>query len=108
MNRDLLYLHLILESIEKIEKETKIKTKKEFENSGIIRDGIFYNLQTMAESTQKVSKSLKLDASEIPWHEISGFRNHLVHNYLGINFGMVWKVIKKQLPKLKKRTLKMI
>jgi uncharacterized protein with HEPN domain len=108
MNHDLTYLKHILECIEKIEKETKSKTKREFENSGIRRDGILYNLQVMAESTKRVSKSLKLTEAEIPWHEIAGFRNKLVHEYLGIDIEIVWNAIKKKLPKLKKRVVKMI
>lgn len=108
MNRDLVYLHHILESIEKIDKETKSKTKKGFENSGIARDGILYNLQTMSESTQKLSKSLKLSESDIPWQNVGNFRNKLVHDYLGIDSEIIWKVIKKELPKLKKRVKKMI
>jgi uncharacterized protein with HEPN domain len=108
MNRDLIYLLHIIECIEKIEKATKSKTKKSFEKSGIVRDGIFYNLQIMSESTQKVSKSLKLTESEIPWSEIAGFRNKLVHEYLGIDSEVVWDVIKKKLPILKKRVMKML
>ncbi len=92
----------------KIEDDVKSRTKKSFENSGLIKDGILYNLQTMAESTQKISKSLKLTASDIPWYNIGDFRNRLVHEYLGIDLGIVWKVIKKDLPKLKKRVQKMI
>ncbi len=67
MNRDLIYLNHILECIEKIEKEIKSKTKREFENSGIIKDGILYNLQILSESTQKISKSLKFMEKDIPW-----------------------------------------
>jgi uncharacterized protein with HEPN domain len=108
MNRDLIYLKHILECIEKIEKETKSKTKKDFQKLGIVKDGILYNLQIMSESTQKVSKSLKLTEPEISWHEIAGFRNKLVHEYLGIDSDIVWNAIKKKLPNLRKRVIKMI
>lgn len=79
MNRDLLHLNHILERIHKIEKATKLKTKRDFENSGIIKDGILYNLQIMSESSQKLSKHLKLTAKDIPWIDIADFRNRLVH-----------------------------
>jgi len=108
MNHDLTHLLYILECITKIEKAIAKKTKKTFKNSGIIKDGVLYNLQTMSESTQKVSKNLKLMESTIPWSDIANFRNKLVHNYLGIDIEIVWNVIKKELPKLKKRVVKMI
>lgn len=62
----------------------------------------------MAESTQRLSPSLKLTVRDIPWQEISDFRNKLVHDYLGTSMSIVYDVIKTDLPKLKKRVTKMI
>lgn len=74
----------------------------------MVESAIVRELQTMAESTQRLSKSLKLSAAEIPWHSLSGFRNVLVHDYLGIEPDEIYAVIKSDLPKLKKRVIKMI
>ena len=58
------------------------------------------NLQTLAESTQRLSRSLKATEPAVPWSAISGFRNILVHNYLGIDLAAVWSVVEKDLPEL--------
>jgi len=90
-----------------VERFVKSKGKKlvdqEMMESAIVRE-----LQIMAESTQKLSRSLKLTATDIPWHSLSGFRNVLVHDYLGIDEDEIYKTIKTDLPKLKKRVIKMI
>jgi uncharacterized protein with HEPN domain len=62
---------------------------------------ILYYLQTMAESTQRLSAERKTTHPEIEWTAISGFRNRLVHDYLGINLNVVWNVIENYLPSLK-------
>ena len=58
------------------------------------------NLQTLAESTQRLSGPLKATEPAVPWNAISGFRNVLAHNYLGIDLAVVWSVVEKDLPEL--------
>jgi uncharacterized protein with HEPN domain len=65
-------------------------------------DAVLRQLQIMSESTQKLSDSVKLQFPQIKWREIAGFRNILVHDYLGdIDFKIIWKVIENKLPELK-------
>ena len=49
----------------------------------ILYDALLRNLQTLSEATQLLPEDLKTTFDKIPWREISGFRNVLVHNYLG-------------------------
>ena len=59
-------------------------------------------LQTMAESTQRLNDTVKEKHPDIPWREIRGFRNVLVHDYLGdTNDEQVWKTVIDDLPTLK-------
>ena len=67
----------------------------------MIQDAVVRNLQTLAESTQRLSSDLKERHPEIDWYKISGFRNVLVHDYLGIDIERVWIVIESDLPQLK-------
>jgi uncharacterized protein with HEPN domain len=65
-------------------------------------DAVVRNLQILAESTQKISSEIKAKYQQVPWRDISGFRNILVHDYLeGIDENAVWNVIILDLPKLK-------
>ena len=60
------------------------------------------NLQVLAESTQRLSDEFKTRHAEIEWHKISGLRNILVHDYLGIDIEAVWIIISEELSKLKR------
>lgn len=100
MKDDKLYLIHIGECISKIEQYTT-SGHQEFRNSTLIQDAVLRNLQMLAESTQRISDSLKATHSRIDWKRISGFRNVLVHNYLGVDAERVWEIVEHDLPQLK-------
>ena len=101
MKDDKLYRLHIIESIEKIEKYTDGITRADFLNSTLLQDAILRNLQVLAESTQRLSQDFKDNNSTIEWNSISGLRNILVHDYLGIDLDTVWNVVRSYLPELK-------
>ena len=71
-----------------------------FFQSRMAQDAVLRNLQTLAESTQRLSDEIKEGEPDIPWRSISGFRNVLVHGYLGIDIEAVWGVVEEDLPAL--------
>jgi len=108
MKDDRLYLIHISECIERIESYITEKDKQQFLDSSLIQDAIIRNLQTLAESTQRLSDEAKESMSEVDWFKIAGFRNVLVHDYLGIDIERVWNILEKDLPALKKAVQKML
>ena len=76
--------------------------KEAFYQSTLVQDAVIRNLQIMAESSQRMSVDLKSQFPTIPWREIAGFRNILVHDYLGIDCDAIWSVVEQDLPELKK------
>ena len=77
-----------------------------FRQSHLIQDAVIRNLQTMAESSQRLSESTKAIASDVLWRAISGFRNIIVHDYLGVDLDMVWQAVSSDLPLLQAALLK--
>lgn len=65
-----------------------------------MQDAVIRNLQTLAESSQRLSDDIKATEPQVPWRELSGFRNVIVHGYLGIDLGAVWLVVEHDLPPL--------
>jgi uncharacterized protein with HEPN domain len=59
------------------------------------------NLQVLAESTQRLSEGLKSQPLATDWRAIVGFRNTLVHNYMGVDLQRVWLVVENRLPALR-------
>ncbi len=106
MKDDATYLIHILECIEKIERF--LQNKNLLEDVEMVDDAIIRNLQIMAESTQKLSEKIKISVHEIPWRDISDFRNKLVHDYLGIDLEMIYDVIENEIPQLKKKILEIL
>ncbi len=90
----------MLECIERIAEYSRVG-KDAFFGSRLIQDAVLRNLQILAESTQKLSPDLKSGHPLVQWHEIAGFRNVLVHDYLGVNLERIWEIVSLDLPGLR-------
>jgi uncharacterized protein with HEPN domain len=97
---DRLYLIHVHESSARIEEYTA-EGREAFFADTRTQDAVLRNLQTLAESTQRLSADLKAAHPEVDWRGISGLRNILVHDYLGINLARVWEIVERDLPVLK-------
>lgn len=71
-------------------------------------DAVLRNLQTLAESTQRLSEARKAAHPQIEWRAIAAFRNILAHDYLGINLEWVWETIVQDLPLLEQHITAML
>jgi len=101
MKDDGVYLLHILECIRRIEEDT-VAGKNNFLQSHTLQDAVLRNLQTLAESTQRLSDSVKTRYPKIEWRQIAAFRNILVHDYLGIDIERVWEITQRDVPGLKR------
>jgi len=100
MKDDTVYLRHILECIGRIEEDVA-DGKERFLLSHTLQDAVLRNLQTMAESAQRLSDNAKATHPEVEWQRISAFRNVLVHDYLGIDMERIWDITQREVPKLK-------
>ena len=74
--------------------------RSRFDASRLVQDAVIRNLQTLAESSQRLSSEIKGTEPQIPWRELVGFRNVIVHGYLGVDLGAIWLVVEQDLPAL--------
>ena len=107
MKDDAVYLRHIQECIRRIEENVK-EGRERFMSSHTLQDAVVRNLQTMAESTQRLSDDLKEAHPEVEWYRIAAFRNVLVHDYLGIDIERIWEITQRDIPELKQAILAMI
>jgi len=105
MKNDYLYIDHIIESINKIESYTKNLTKREFSKNDLVQDAVIRNFEIIGEASKKVSKDLKQTFHKISWKDISGMRDKLIHDYMGVDVEVIWTTIKKDLPVLKNQIL---
>ena len=102
-NRPKVYLKDILEAINKIEKYTQNIGEVKFYASDIVIDVVIRNLEIIGEATKKLPQEIKETYPQVPWKDMAGMRDVLIHDYSGVKLEIVWKTIKKELPELKKR-----
>lgn len=102
MKDDRIYLNHMLECIGRIEEYTQ-GGQEAYLDSTLIQDGVLRNLQTLGQSAVKISEPFRKLHPEIDWSGIVGFRNVLVHDYLGINLTRVWEIVQNDLPDLKQK-----
>jgi uncharacterized protein with HEPN domain len=96
---DRLYLTHILDCAGRIREYVKDGRAK-FLQSIVIQDAVLRNLQIMTESCQRFSPELKERHPEVDWRGLVGFRNILVHDYLGVDLVIVWELVEQKLPGL--------
>ena len=98
MKDDRVYLRHILRCIERIEEYSK---QGSLFSSHLIQDAIIRNLQTMSESTQRLSVATRERRPDVDWKAIAGFRNVLVHDYLGVDMQYVSRAVQTDVPALR-------
>ena len=98
------HLRHVLQCIERLEEYTAAGWHA-FLASPMIQDACIRNLQVMAESTQRLSEQAKALHPEIEWKALAGFRNVLVHDYLGVDIEQVYRMIEQDVPSPRKACL---
>jgi uncharacterized protein with HEPN domain len=90
----------ILRCIARIEEYT-VEGRDRFFASPLVQDGVIRNLQTLAESSRRLSDSVKGLHPGVDWKGLAGFRNVLVHDYLGVDLEYVYRAVEHDVPRLK-------
>lgn len=104
MKRDMrLYLVDIMDSIERIEEYTQAITGEDFFKDVKIQDAVMRRLEIIGEAVKNTPLDFKNKYPAVPWKRIAGLRDILIHEYFGVNLKRVWKIIKEDLPELKKQ-----
>ena len=66
------------------------------------RDAVIRNLEILGEAAKNINDDFRNQNPEVPWKEMSGLRDKLVHHYFGVNFEIVWTIIHDELPDTQK------
>ena len=100
MKSDIVYLKHILDAISKIESYILNVDFDQFQKKSIIHDAVIRQLEIIGEATKSLSDDLIQKHTVIPWKDIAGMRDKLIHQYFGIDFGLVWNTLKTDIPTL--------
>ncbi len=95
-----LYLCHILECLEKISVFTEAG-KEAFLESILIQDAVYRNFEIIGEAAKRLPDETRRAIPDVPWRQVSGFRDVLIHQYDGVDPMQVWKVIESNLPTIR-------
>jgi uncharacterized protein with HEPN domain len=98
---DLVYLRHILAAMEKIERYVSAVDQVRFRGDSLIQDGVIRQIQIIDEAARRLSVDLRDNYPEIPWRDIVGMRNKLVHDYFGVDLEAVFSTARDNIPNLK-------
>ncbi len=100
MRDDRLYLIHMSESIETIVAYTS-QGREAFMAAKLIQDAVIRNFEVLGEAAKHVSDGFKAGHPELPWKQVAGFRDVLIHDYMGVDLERIWAAIEKDLPLLR-------
>jgi len=96
-----IFLEHILAAIGAIEKFTKNSDEKKFMASHIEQSAVIRQFEIIGKAAKNIPAGFRKSHSDIPWKDMCGMRDKLIHEYFGVDLGFVWKTTKKDLPVLK-------
>jgi uncharacterized protein with HEPN domain len=97
------YIEHILESIFTIEEYLKGHSKESFLGNKMVQDAVVRQFEIVGEATKRLSANFKERNSHIPWKNMAGMRDILIHDYIGVDLWQVWDTAKDDLPDLKEK-----
>lgn len=100
---DSVYLKHILDAVNDIDEFVKDMNKESFLSNKAIKYAVVRSIEIIGEASKHLSKNFREQHKDIRWEDICGMRDKLIHDYIGVDFSIVWKVIERDIPALKKK-----
>lgn len=101
-----IFLEHILECVGLIEEYTQGVTRERFFESKQLQDSIIRRIEVIGEAVKNIPQEIKDRYSDIPWKQIAGMRDILIHEYWGIDLNLTWNITAKQILELKEKIIK--
>ena len=78
-------------------------TKEAFLEDETLKRAVIRSLEIIGEATKKIPVDFKLKYNSITWKNMAGMRDRLIHDYMGVNYTIIWDVVKNKIPELHKQ-----
>jgi uncharacterized protein with HEPN domain len=109
MARDeLVYLRHILDAINTVEDYLQGIDERQFNNTRLLQDGVVRQIEIVGEAVRHISKEIRRTYPEVPWQDVAGMRDKLIHDYFGVDIEKVWLTAREDLPVLKEQVTEIL
>lgn len=98
--KDIIRLKHMLDAAQKAVEFIQGKTREEFDQDEALGFAIIRLLEVLGEAAKATSEQFKKAHPSIPWQQMIGTRNRLIHGYFDIDYDIIWKIINEDLPRL--------
>ncbi len=98
-----IFLAHILDSIHLIEDYAEKLSEPEFYKNRSLQDAIIRRLEIIGEAVKNLPATFKSKHPDIPWKNIAGMRDILIHEYFDVDLVLTWRVVKQEIPLIKKK-----
>jgi uncharacterized protein with HEPN domain len=100
MWRDLGWVLDMLQASRKAIEYARGLNEEQFQASGLHQDAILRQLTIVGEAAKRVSAEFRASHPEVPWRQVAGFRDVVVHDYARVDLQEVWRIVREDLPAL--------
>lgn len=109
MKKDpIIFIKHIQNCITDIEHFSKGLSKSDFLKNNLKQSAIVRKIEVIGEAVKNLPRDFTKKYPTIPWEDIAGMRDKLIHHYFGVDLNKVWNVVEYELPKLKKEIQKIL
>ena len=94
------YVRHMLDAIARLQRHIEDVEWEEFSSNELVQDAVIRQLEILGEAAGRISRETCARFPDIPWPEITGLRHRLIHDYLGVDLRLIWKVASVEVQKI--------